>query len=739
MMPLLARLNRLAQRAAQRSDVIIAAFMVLAVVMMIIPLPTALVDALIGINIGFSLLVLVVAFYISHPVEFSSLPPIILLATLFRLALSITTTRLILLDADAGQIVAAFGNFVIAGEVVIGMVVFLIITVAQFLVITKGSERVAEVAARFTLDAMPGKQMSIDNDLRNGDIDTQEARRRRSRLESESQLYGAMDGAMKFVKGDAIAGLVILFVNLIGGLLIGMLQHDMAFNDAVETYSLLTVGDGLIAQIPALLISIGAGTVVTRVSSDNASDLGSEIVGQLGSNAKALGLTAAVLFCAAFVPGFATGVFLALAALLGGAAFYLRRRQRRAAASEAPSSGDASTSALSTNDLSTHAPSTGPASTASAAAQPPQAEGQSAAFAMADDDPRQHRVMLGLSAPLADTLSLDLLREALQHATQRIERDLGIALPAPGLRIEPTLEAGHFTIELDDVPVLAGELPPETLLLDDDPSLLAVVELTATPRPALVGRGQWQWLDDTRADALDAAGIRYLTPVQVLARCLESVFARYAGEFLGIQEARTLLSEMESHYAELVSEAVRVVSLQKMADILRRLVSEGVPVRALRAILEAMVANGSQEPNTARLADQIRIALARQICHRHARHDRVLPAWVATRPLEEALRSAQRHTEAPAARGGLPSPLSRALSAWFEQHLDALEGELKPVVVIAHDVRATLQQWVRQQELGLAVIAWQEIAPEFHLQAIAQLRLAKPSPRREAETSARAG
>ncbi|KFF50332.1 type III secretion protein, partial [Gammaproteobacteria bacterium MFB021] len=666
-MPLLARLNRLAQRAAQRSDVIIAAFMVLAVVMMIIPLPTALVDALIGINIGFSLLVLVVAFYISHPVEFSSLPPIILLATLFRLALSITTTRLILLDADAGQIVAAFGNFVIAGEVVIGMVVFLIITVAQFLVITKGSERVAEVAARFTLDAMPGKQMSIDNDLRNGDIDTQEARRRRSRLESESQLYGAMDGAMKFVKGDAIAGLVILFVNLIGGLLIGMLQHDMAFNDAVETYSLLTVGDGLIAQIPALLISIGAGTVVTRVSSDNASDLGSEIVGQLGSNAKALGLTAAVLFCAAFVPGFATGVFLALAALLGGAAFYLRRRQRRTAASEAPSADAASPHALSTSDLSSHAPSTGAASAVAdpAAAQSPQTEGQSAAFAMADDDPRQHRVMLGLSAPLADTLPLALLREALQHATQRVERDLGIALPAPGLRIEPTLEAGRFTIELDDVPVLAGELPSAALLLDDDPGLLAVVELTATPRPALVGRGQWQWLADTGTDALDAAGIRYLTPAQVLARCLESVFARYAGEFLGIQEARTMLSEMESHYAELVNEAVRVVSLQKMADILRRLVSEGVPVRALRAILEAMVANGGQETNAARLADHIRVALARQICHRHARHDRVLPAWVATRPLEEALRSAQRHTEAPAARGGLPPPLSRALSAWF--------------------------------------------------------------------------
>ena len=285
---LLTRLNVIAQRAAQRSDVVIASFIVLAVVMMIIPLPTALVDALIGINIGFSLLILIVAFYISHPVDYSSLPPIILLATLFRLALSISTTRLILLEGYAGQMVSAFGNFVIAGEVVIGLVVFLIITIAQFLVITKGAERVAEVAARFILDAMPGKQMSIDNDLRNGDIDAGEARTRRQRLERESQLYGSMDGAMKFVKGDAIASLVILCVNLIGGLLIGMLKRDMAFGEAVNTYSLLTVGDGLIAQIPALLIAVGAGTVVTRVNSDQAGDLGSEIIAQLGNNARAL-------------------------------------------------------------------------------------------------------------------------------------------------------------------------------------------------------------------------------------------------------------------------------------------------------------------------------------------------------------------------------------------------------------------------------------------------------------------
>ncbi len=326
------RLNLLAQIASKRTDVIIVAFMLMAIAMMIIPLPTYLVDALIGVNIALSLLILIVAFYINHSVEFSALPPLILLSTLFRLSLSITTTRLILLDGNAGHIVKAFGDFVIAGQVVVGLVVFLIITVAQFVVITKGAERVAEVAARFTLDAMPGKQMSIDNDLRNGDIDQAEARRRRSRLERESQMFGAMDGAMKFVKGDAIAGLVILFVNLLGGMMIGMVERGMPFAEAAHTYSLLTVGDGLIAQIPALLISVAAGTVVTRVNSDGEErDLGTEIVRQLGASHRALGLTALILLGVGLLPGFPLLVFVTLAAVLGGSAVVLWRRARTGA------------------------------------------------------------------------------------------------------------------------------------------------------------------------------------------------------------------------------------------------------------------------------------------------------------------------------------------------------------------------------------------------------------------------
>ncbi|MFC3282190.1 type III secretion system export apparatus subunit SctV [Litchfieldella rifensis] len=710
MSSLLAKLNGIALRAAQRSDVVIAIFVVLAVIMMVIPLPTTVVDALIGINIGFSLLILIVAFYIAHPVDYSSLPAIILLATLFRLALSITTTRLILLEGYAGQMVSAFGNFVIAGEVVIGLVVFLIITVAQFLVITKGAERVAEVAARFILDAMPGKQMSIDNDLRNGDIDQQEARSRRKRLERESQLYGSMDGAMKFVKGDAIAGLVILCVNLIGGLLIGMLKRGMSFGEAVNTYSLLTVGDGLIAQIPALLIAVGAGTVVTRVNSDQAGDLGSEIVAQLGSNSRALGLTAVILCFAAFVPGFATTVFLTLAAGLGFAAWMIRRRDRR------QNKGETSTDFQSA-----------PATSADAPQKPSAEKTQDPEASDITPQAEYHRVVLSLGTSLADALALDMLRNGLDETRRRTGSDIGVDIPSIGLNVDASMEDHHFGIQLDEVPVMKGEIPADRVLLNDDPMHLELLEVEYISHPPLVGRRPGNWIAPQDIEYLDEAGIGYRTVDQVLCQCLEQILNRYAGEFIGIQETRTLLSRMEQDYSELVGEAVRVVSLQKMADILRRLVDEGVPLRALRTVLEAMVTWGPQEQSVPRLTERVRAALARQICHRYARADRVLPAWVVTRQLEEAIRATLRDNEGGTPKSSsLPVQLSRPLNTWFQQRLDELDEDISPVVVTSSDVRPVLQQWSKRHNLDLPVMAWQEVASEFSLQSLAQVRLPKP-------------
>ncbi len=700
----LAPLNRLAQLAAGRSDVVIAAFMLLAVAMMIMPLPTWLVDLLIGINIAFSLLILVVAFYLTRAVDFSALPPVILLSTLFRLALSITTTRLILLEGDAGEIVQAFGEFVIAGEVLIGLVVFLIITVAQFLVITKGSERVAEVAARFTLDAMPGKQMSIDNDLRNGDIDQQEARTRRSRLERESQLYGAMDGAMKFVKGDAIAGLVILFVNLFGGWMIGMLKRGMPFDEALHTYSLLTVGDGLIAQIPALLIAVAAGTVVTRVASEDERDLGTEIVGQLGANSRALGLTAVILGGMAIVPGFPAPVFLALSAILGAFAYRLARRERPV---QAAGADPVLESLVATPPA---APQVGPA--------------------LVESDDRNCRVTLWLGAALERDLVLDAVRAQAGEARQQVMDELGIELPRVGVRCDPSAAQGRIGVDIDGVPIAEASVAPGCLQVLDDTLTLSLAGFDAQNLPPLIGRRETLWVERGARTALNEAGVACRGIDEALGAYLAHTLRRYAAEFLGIQETRQLLSRMEAEYPELVKEAQRVVSLQRTSEVFRRLLDEGIALRNLRGVLEALVEWGGRDLEIHVLSEHVRAALSRQICHRHADGNRVIAAFTLTRPLEEAIRQALRRSDRAQA---LPEALSRGVLSQLQGRYDGLSGNLEPVLMTSPDLRRYLRQLVVRQGLDIAVLSFQDLTREFSVQPLAPVELPrgyKPSPER---------
>src|ERR1700759_2672056 len=404
-----------------RTDLIVAILMLVAIAMIIIPLPTWLVDMLIAVNIMLSMLVLLVVFYIEKPVEFSSFPSVILILTLFRLAITITTARLILLQADAGEIVTAFGTFVVGGDIAVGMVVFLIITIAQFVVITKGGERVAEVAARFTLDAMPGKQMAIDADLRSGDIDQAEAARLRRGLERESHLFGAMDGAMKFVKGDAIASILVILVNLIGGMIVGSLKHGMTIGTAAETYSLLSVGDGLVAQIPSLFISVAAGTLVTRGSSE--SDLGTEVAGQLFFEPRALMLGSVILAGMAFLPGFPTVAFLLLSAGLGVTGYFAGKRKAAREAARPVKRAAGST-----------APPSPPASTAP---EPARLAGPPASDAA---------IVVSVSSELASAVPPEGFAELASQARTEVFNDLGIEVPSIALQIDPTLEPDRFRI-----------------------------------------------------------------------------------------------------------------------------------------------------------------------------------------------------------------------------------------------------------------------------------------------------
>lgn len=693
-MTLTARLNGLARLAAQRTDVVIAAFMLMAVTMMIIPLPTYLVDMLIGVNIALSILILIVAFYIGRAVELSALPPLILLSTLFRLSLSITTTRLILLDGDAGSIVKAFGNFVIAGEVVVGLVIFLIITVAQFVVITKGAERVAEVAARFTLDAMPGKQMSIDNDLRNGDIDQGQARRRRADLERESQLFGAMDGAMKFVKGDAIAGLVILAVNLIGGLLIGMLDRGMPFSEAVHTYSLLTVGDGLIAQIPALLISVAAGTVVTRVKTDHTDqDLGSEIFQQLGSSARAMGLTAVILAGVSLLPGFPVVVFLSLSLILGFAAFRLSRKNRPAP------------------EEAVLEPTMEPAA----------GEGEEGLQAPLPTVAPDTRVLLTLGTGLSAAVPQQPMQQRIEALCHELHAELGIAFPVPGIYVEIGGAEDRFSISLEGVPVAEGEVPAGHLLLQDEPLHLELMNLPSIEATSPLTRRAAHWVPREHEAQLQQAGIGYLRPDELMREVLNRTLRRYAGDFLGIQETRQLLERVEQEYGELVKEALRLVSLQRMAEALRLLVEEGVSIRNQRALLEAMVEWGGRDGDVVRLVEHLRGASARQISHQHADRNRVIAAWVLQPEAEERMRGSLRRLDS--AREMLPEELVRPLASGLRQACAELPAGQRGVLVVRPELRRCIRRLALREELDLSVLSYRELAPEYSLHALTSLGL----------------
>jgi type III secretion protein V len=698
-------INRLARALVYlsgRTDLVVAVLMLVAIIMIIIPLPTWLVDGLIGINISVSMLILLVVFYIARPVEFSSFPSVILIATLFRLAITITTSRLILLQADAGEIVSAFGNFVIGGDIAVGMVVFLIITIAQFVVITKGGERVAEVAARFSLDAMPGKQMAIDNDLRSGDIDQAEANRLRRGLERESHLFGAMDGAMKFVKGDAIASILVIMVNLIGGMIVGSLKHGMTIGTAAETYALLSVGDGLVAQIPSLFVSVAAGVLVTRVSSD--SDMGTEIAGQLFVEPRALVLGSVILVGMAFVPGFPTVVFLLLAAVLGVAGFVIARRKAaaEAAARNAPVKRAAGATAGSTAQ---------PAQVGSTAQDPARLAGPPASDAA---------IVVWISSELASAVPPEGFAELTTQARAELLSDLGIEIPSIALEVDPTLAQDRFRIDLEGTPVIEGTVPPQGLLVDDDPAHLELLEIPYRQEVPLINYRPALWVERSHAETLSQAGVAFAMPAQILAKCLIQMLYRRAGSFVGIQETRKLLTKIQTNYADLVKEAEKIAPLQKLAEILRRLVEENVPVRNMRAILEAVVEWGQREQNVVLLVEYVRVALGRQICFRCADRDRVIAAYMLERSVEDMLRSAQRQTSAGTYMNLTEEAVQPLINEIARALAEAAPGT-NPVVLTAMDVRRVTRHLLTRSNIYVPVMSYQELAPEFNVQPLGSL------------------
>lgn len=669
--------------ARSYSDVALAFGVVAIIALMILPLPALLIDALVAVNILFGVGLLLLAIYIPRPTAFSSFPSVLLLSTLFRLALSIAITRMILLEGDGGHIIAAFGNMVVGGNLVVGLVVFLIITVVQFIVVAKGAERVAEVAARFTLDGMPGKQLSIDSDLRAGLIDKDEARRRRRLLEIESQLHGSLDGAMKFVKGDAVAGIVIIVINLLGGLAVGVLQRGMALSDALHAYSILTIGDGLVAQIPALLSSISAGLVVTRSGGEEQDEhLGAVISRQVSGQPRVTVIAGLLCLLLMLVPGFPWPVFLVLGLALLGAALWRLRAQlaplRRLLGLPEPA--------------------------APAREAPPQAETP----AVPELAPPA-ALLLEMERAALERLGRERVTALLAELAATLRERSGVPLPAPQLRARDGLAPGGYVLSAFGLRLAIGHLEPQSRYLAE----AAEAPADEPPRllwPPLPGR----WLPEATApaEALDAAAL--------LGRHLRLGLRRQLGLFLGIQETANLINRWSRDYPDLVKELLRVLPPQRVSEVLRRLVDEGVPVRHLRDVFEALAEAGSREKDVVLLTEQVRMALRRQISDEFVGDGRRLPALLAHPELEDALRQSARG--APAGQLAVDPELFARLMQQLRDARARLAATWSGVVLLCStDVRRHLRRLIENEFFELPVLSFQELTGDVNVLPVGQI------------------
>jgi type III secretion protein V len=688
------------------ADVLLAILVVSIVGMMIIPLPTHLLDLLITLNISFSVVLLMVAIYVSDALRVSSFPTILLITTLFRLGLNVSSTRLILLQADAGDVIRAFGEFVVRGNFVVGAIIFLVLTLIQFIVIAKGSERVAEVAARFTLDAMPGKQMAIDADLRAGHITQDEARRRRAALGRESQLYGSMDGAMKFVKGDAIAGIVITVVNIVGGLIVGVTQRDMGAGDAVRTYGLLTIGDGLVSQIPALVISVAAGMIVTRVASEEeGSHLGRDIGGQILAQPKAIAIAAGLLFGLALVPGLPKLPFFVMATITGGVAWQLLRRARAAAPA-----------------------ATGAAKVAAAVAAPPGTRPAPAG----DEDlagATIAAIALEVADDLADACGVDrgkdgaLVGAALPALRRSLYQELGVVVPAVRVRRLRGAAAGTWRVRLAEVPVADGTVPADRRLAAEAPERLEPLGVTGEPARVPGTNRPAAWVRPADEPALAAAGVTCLEPAAVLQLALGAVLRRHAHELVGIQETQALLDQLEKTHPALVREVVpKIAPIQLVTEVLRRLVEEGIAIRDLRAILGALADWARAEKDPVILTEYVRTALRRQISFQHARGG-ALPVWLLEPMVDDAIRGAITKTQTGSFLALEPELSRDILAAFRRAFAERAPGAAPPVVLASMEIRRHVKKLVEIEHPDAVVLSFQELTPSLSLQPVGRIGL----------------
>ena len=575
----------------------------------------------------------------------------------------------------------------------------------QFIVVTKGAERVAEVSARFSLDAMPGKQMSIDGDMRAGVIDMDEARRRRSRVEKESQMYGSMDGAMKFVKGDAIAGIIIIAVNLVGGLSVGIFQRGMALGEAANLYSILTIGDGLVQQIPGLIIALTAGIIVTRVDSEESdSNLADNISGQIIGKPRSIIVAGGIIVLFAFVPGFPMSAFLLISGVLIAMGLLAERTQKRALVQQE-------------EDFSSIVPSSterkidGDEDTVGALS-----EQESFSLIMP--------LLIDMAPPLRDLLDMKSLNKELLRVRRALYLDLGVPFPGIHLRFNENIaESGRYVMMMNEVPVGQGELRADALFLTDDLDQLSLLDIPHQSGDPFLPDLETVWVDNSYASQLERSRLSFLTSSRILTYHLSHILTRYAQDFVGIQETEYLLSQTALSMPDLTKEVQRTLPVHTIADIFRRLVAENISIRNMRLILEALVEWGQKEKDTVLLVEYIRSELKRYISHKYSSVQNIISAYILDQDLEEQVRSAIRQTSA-GNYLALDTEVSHRIVIKVKQTVGSMSARThRPVLLTAFDIRRYVRKIIENEMYDLVVLSYQDLTPEVTVQPLDRIAL----------------
>ncbi len=669
-------------------DILFAFAVVGIVIMFIIPMPTIIMDLLLTANITFSLLIILVSIYINEPLQVSVFPSLLLFATLFRLGLNVSTTRLILGQGYAGKVIASFGNFVVGGNYVVGFIIFLILVVIQYVVITKGAERVAEVAARFTLDAMPGKQMSIDADLNAGIIDEREAQEQREKIRQEADFYGAMDGASKFVKGDAIAGIIITVINIIGGLIIGMAQQGLSFGEAAQTYTLLTVGDGLVSQIPALLISTATGMIVTRAASER--NMGEEMSDQMMSQPKALFIASIVLFILGFMPGLPTVPFFVMALIMGGLGFVLR-----------------STIKEETEEIEEEE-------------EPSPQEMQQARENEIKNIIKVDQLEVEVGYNLISFVLPDQGGDFLDRVSmirKQMAMELGIIIPPVRILDNLQLEPNIYRVKLKGVEISRFEILPDYYLAMDSGMTTADIKGIETKEPAFDTPAIW--IDESQKEEAEMANYTIVDPPSVMATHLTELIKEHAHELIGRQEVKDLVDNVEENNSAVVNELLPdLLSLGEIQKVLQNLLWENIPVNNLVTILETLADYARTTKNIDLLTEYVRQGLSRQITNQFVDQNNQLVVITLDPQLEENLGQAVEQSDQGNYLAVEPQQAQQLIESISNEAQKLLQKGKEPILVTSPMIRRPLKELTSRSFPQLTILSFSELTPNVNLEVL---------------------